>query len=430
MTASIKAPFVGASELERIAQSYPTPFHLYSESLIRSRVRALAKAFSWNEGFREYFAVKATPNPAILKILREEGCGADCATAPELLLAGACGMSGHDIVFTSNDTPLEDFAIAAGMGAVINFDSADMLDFWEEGIGEFPKTVCCRVNPGGDFKSSNGIIGSPGDSKFGMTVDQLRHSFARLRDSGVTEFGIHAFLASNTLGNDYYPRLARQLFELARDVSQELGIHIGFIDLSGGVGIAYEPGQEENDIALVGEGVRQAFEEVLVPAGMGDVAIATELGRWLLAPAGGLVTRVIHKKSTYRDYLGVDACSANLIRPAMYGAYHHVTVMGKEGAPGTHRYSVVGGLCENNDQLAPDRMLPEVEVGDLLFVHDAGAHGHAMGFNYNGKLRSAEVLLCEDGTARLIRRAETPADYFATLDVTPEGGELLARLSS
>ena len=416
-----KRPFVSKEQLEAIAAEFPTPFHLYSEHEVRRRAQALNQAFAWNPGFCEYFAVKATPNPSILKILMEYGCGADCATSNELLLAHACGLEGEQIMLSSNDTPAQTYLLARDLGAIVNFDSYDMLEYWRQSLDTFPKTVCCRVNPGGDFQSANGIIGSPRDAKFGMTEAQLHQAFTELSAEGVQEFGIHAFLASNTLGNDYYPRLARQLFQLAAHEAAELGIHIGFIDLSGGVGVAYEPGQQENDIAAIGEGVRRAYQEVLVPAGMGDVQIKTELGRWMLAPAGGLVTRVIHEKVTYKDYLGVDACAADLIRPAMYGAYHHITVMGKEDAPADHTYNVVGGLCENNDQFAWDRQLPETTPGDLLFIHDAGAHGHSMGYNYNGRTRSAEVLLQEDGTARLIRRAERPQDLFATLDVTEEG---------
>lgn len=424
-----KRPFVTREQAEAIAAEFPTPFHLYSEREIRRRAQALGHAFSWNPGFREYFAVKATPTPAILNILSEYGCGADCASYNELLLARACGITGERVMLSSNDTPAETYRLARDMGALVNFDSYDMLQYWRENLGAFPETVCCRYNPGGDFEGESGIIGSPRDAKFGMTPAQLHQAFRELRDEGVREFGIHAFLASNTLGNDYYPKLARELFELAVRESTELGIHISFVDLSGGVGVAYEPGQPEPDIAAIGKGVRQAYEDVLVPAGMGDLAIYTELGRWMLAPAGALVTRVIHEKVTYRDYLGVDACAADLLRPAMYGAYHHITVLGREDASATRTYNVVGGLCENNDQFAWDRPLPEVEVGDLLFIHDAGAHGRSMGYNYNGRTRSAEVLLAEDGTARLIRRAETAADYFVTLDITPEGQALLGRLS-
>jgi diaminopimelate decarboxylase len=425
-TSATKRPFVTRERLEQIAQSHPTPFYLYSEDLLRARARALNEAFAWNPGFREHFAVKATPNPAIIRILAEEGCGTDCASLTELMLSDACGISGEAAMFTSSDTPLADYRLARDLGATINFDSLDQLGFWRDNVGEFPRTVCCRVNPGGDFEAANGIIGTPQDSKFGMTVPQLREAFRTLRDAGVKEFGIHAFLASNTLGDDYYPRLARRLFQLAADLSYELCVHVAFVDLSGGIGIAYEPGQRENDIRAIGEGVRRAYEEVLVPAGMGDVSIRSELGRWIAAPAGALVTRVIHHKVTYHDYLGVDACSANLMRPAMYGAYHHITVMGREDESVGGTYNVVGGLCENSDQLARERPLPRTGVGDLLFVHDCGAHGHSMGYNYNGRLRSAELLLQSDGDVRLIRRAETPADYFATLDVTPEGAALLS----
>lgn len=420
-----KRPFVTRDQLEAIAAEYPTPFHLYSEAEIRRRAAELGAAFAWNPGFKEYFAVKATPNPAIISILAECGCGCDCATGVELELARAVGVTGRDVMLSSNDTPDEDYRLADEMGAIINLDSLDMVDCLERALGgRVPRTVCCRVNPGGHFESANGIIGSPEDAKFGMTTAQLEEAFRRLAALGVEEFGIHAFLASNTQVNDYYPRLARLLFEEAARLSRELGVHVGLIDLSGGIGVAYHPDDTPCDLSVIGEGVRRAFEEALVPAGMGDVAVVTELGRWMLAPAGGLVTRVIHEKVTYRDYLGVDACAANLMRPAIYDAYHHVTVMGREDDEPCRRYNVVGRLCENNDQFARDRLLPECGVGDLLFIHDTGAHGHSMGYNYNGALRSAEVLLREDGTTQLIRRAETPADYFATLDVDPRFASL------
>ena len=426
--AQAKRPFLTLSQAEDLAARFGTPLYVYDEAAIRRRARALNAAFAWNPGFVEYFAVKATPNPTIVSILAEEGCGCDCATAPELLLAHACGVGGRKVMLSSNDTPAADFRLARDLGVIVNFDGPDMPAFWEANVGPLPKTVCCRVNPGGTFEGASGFIGVPEDAKFGMTVGQLRDTFAYLRDHGVEEFGVHAFLASNTLGGDYYPRLARQLFELIARLSAELGIHIGFVDLSGGVGIPYDPKDASlaNDIAAIGEGVRQAFEEVLVPAGMGDVALSSELGRWLLAPAGGLVTRVLHEKQTYHRYLGVDACAANLMRPAIYGAYHHVSVLGHEDEPDFAPYSVVGGLCENSDQFAIDRPLPETHAGDLLFVHDVGAHGHSMGYNYNGKLRSAEVLLREDGTAQLIRRSERVTDYFATLDATEVGQRLLS----
>lgn len=415
-----KRPFVTKAQLEAITSEHPTPFYLYDEAEIRRRAAELNAAFAWNPGFREYFAVKATPNPWIVSILAECGCGCDCATGPELMLAEAAGVTGRAVMLSSNDTPDEDFRAADELGAIINLDGPDMVDCLLRALGgRVPETVCCRVNPGGSFEASNGIIGSPEDSKFGMTEAQLLEAFARLRDLGVREFGIHAFLASNTQVNDYYPRLARMLFEMAVRASCELGIRIGFVDLSGGVGVAYRPDETPCDLGVIGEGVRQAFEEVLVPAGMGDVSIYTELGRWMLAPAGALVTRVIHEKVTYRDYLGVDACAANLMRPAIYDAYHHISVMGAEDEPPTHRVNVVGRLCENSDQFARDRWLPDCGVGDLLFIHDAGAHGFSMGYNYNGALRSAELLLREDGSVQQIRRAETPADYFATFDEDP-----------
>ena len=415
-----KRPFVNKDQLEAICAEYPTPFHLYDEAEIRRRARALNAAFAWNPGFKEYFAVKATPNPWIVSILAEEGCGCDCATGTELTLAEACGVTGADIMLSSNDTPDEDYRQAAELGAVINLDSLDMVDCLVRALGgELPKMVCCRVNPGGTFSSANGIIGNPQDAKFGMTVPQLMEAFSRLAELGVRDFGIHAFLASNTQENDYYPRLARQLFELAVRARDELGVHVCLIDLSGGVGVDYAPEDPAADIAAIGQGVREAYEQVLIPAGMDDVRICSELGRWMLAPAGGLVTRVIHEKVTYKDYLGVDACAANLMRPAIYDAYHHITVMGKEHEPAERAYNVVGRLCENNDQFAHDRMLPQTGVGDLLFIHDTGAHGFSMGYNYNGSLRSAELLLREDGSVRRIRRAETQADYFATFDDDP-----------
>ena len=412
-----KHPFVSKERLVDIAERYPTPFHLYDEAGIRVNAEAVLDAFSWNPGFREYFAVKANPNPALINILAEYGCGCDCSSYTELLIARALGITGEKIMFSSNDTPAEDFRLARELGAVVNFDDISHIPFFEEVAGPVPEVVSCRFNPGGLFRLANGIMDNPGDAKYGMTEEQLFEAYRMLRDRGAREFGLHAFLASNTQVNDYYPRLARQLFEMAADLSARLGVHVGFVDLSGGIGVAYHPNDTPCDLAVIGEGVRQAYEDVLVPAGMDDVAVFSELGRWMLAPAGALVTRVIHEKRTYRDYLGVDACAANLMRPAIYDAYHHVTVMGAEDAPATRRYNVVGRLCENNDQFARDRLMPECHVGDLLFIHDAGAHGHSMGYNYNGALRSAELLLRCDGSVELIRRAETPADYLATLDV-------------
>ena len=411
-----KKPFATREKLEEIAKEYPTPFHLYDEKGIRENARALKEAFSWNPGFKEYFAVKATPNPFILKILQDMGCGTDCSSETELMLSKACGFTGHDIMFSSNDTPPEEFKMADELGAIINLDDFTHIACVEKVLDTFPETMSCRFNPGGLFRISNDIMDNPGDSKYGMTEEQLTEAFRILKDKGVKHFGIHAFLASNTVTNEYYPLLAKILFELAVRVKNAAGVHIAFINLSGGIGIPYRPDQEPNDIRVIGDGVRKVYEEVLVPAGMGDVAIFTELGRFMLGPYGALVTRAIHEKHTYKEYIGVDACAVNLMRPAMYGAYHHITVMGKENAPCDHKYDVTGSLCENNDKFAVDRMLPEIQMGDLLFIHDTGAHGFSMGYNYNGKLRSAELLLQEDGRVRMIRRAETPKDYFATFD--------------
>lgn len=414
---SEKIPFVTKEQLEDIASRYATPFYLYDEKGIRETARRVNKAFSWNKGFKEYFAVKATPTPGILKILHEEGCGADCSSYTELLMADAVGFKGDEIMFSSNDTPAEDFQLARKLNATINLDDITHIDFLER-VADIPDTVCCRYNPGGHFAIANNIMDNPGDAKYGMTREQLTEAYKRLMAKGVKHFGLHAFLASNTVTNDYYPELARILFKVAVELKEETGASIEFINLSGGVGIAYRPGQQQNDIMEIGEGVRRAYEEVLVPAGMGNVRLYTEMGRYMLAPYGALVSRVIHQKHIYKEYIGLDACAANLMRPAIYGAYHHISVMGKENAPCDHKYDVTGGLCENNDKFAIDRMLPEINIGDLVFIHDAGAHGFAMGYNYNGKLRSAELLLKEDGSVEMIRRAETPADYFATFDFT------------
>ena len=419
-----KRPFVTKEQLEEIVKEYPTPFHLYDEKGIRENAKALKEAFAWNKGYKEYFAVKATPNPYILNILKDYGCGCDCSSYTELLMSESVGSMGEDIMFSSNDTPAEEFRLAAKLGAIINLDDITHIDFLEETIGKIPETISCRYNPGGLFKISNSIMDNPGDAKYGMTTEQIFEAFKILKAKGAKEFGIHAFLASNTVTNEYYPTLAKVLFEVAVKLHEETGAHIKFINLSGGIGIPYKPDQEPNDIKVIGEGVRKVYEEVLVPAGMGDVAIYTELGRFMLAPYGCLVTKAIHEKHTHKEYIGVDACAANLMRPAMYGAYHHITVMGKEDAPCDHKYDVTGSLCENNDKFAIDRMLPKIDMGDLLVIHDAGAHGFSMGYNYNGRLRSAEVLLKEDGSTQLIRRAETPMDYFASFDSLPVYEEL------
>lgn len=411
-----KEAFVTREQIEEIVKTYPTPFHIYDEKGIRENAQALKEAFSWNEGFKEYFAVKATPNPFLINILREYGCGCDCSSLTELMLSSAIGVAGKDIMFSSNDTPAEEFAYAAELGATINLDDITHIEFLEKTIGKLPETISCRYNPGGLFKITTDIMDNPGDAKYGFTTEQLFEGFRILREKGVRNFGIHAFLASNTVTNEYYPTLAKTLFEVAVKLRDETGAHIKFINLSGGIGIPYRPDQEPNDIRAIGEGVRRVYEEVLVPAGMGDVAIYTELGRFMMGPYGHLIAKAIHEKHTHKEYIGVDACAVNLMRPAMYGAYHHITVLGKEDAPCDHQYDITGSLCENNDKFAVDRMLPEIGLGDYLVIHDTGAHGFSMGYNYNGKLKSAELLLREDGSVQLIRRAETPKDYFATFD--------------
>ena len=415
-----KIPFVTLDKAREIAEVIPTPFHLYDEAGIRQRARDLNAAFAWNKGFKEYFAVKATPNPYIIKVLSEEGCGCDCASYSELLLAEAAGVTGSDVMFSSHVTPELDMQKAYDMGVYINLDDATHVELLEKvSGGNMPETVCCRYNPGGSFSLGNTIMDMPRDAKYGMTEDQMAGAFLRLSKQGVKHFGIHAFLASNTVSNEYYPELAGQLFRLAVRLHNATGVHISFINLSGGVGVDYRPEQPSNNIALIGEGVRRQFENILVPAGMDDIAIFTELGRFMLAPFGHLISTVLHKKHIYKEYVGLDACAANLMRPAMYGSYHHITVLGKEDALLDHVYDVTGGLCENNDKFAIDRSLPAIKIGDIVCIHDTGAHGFSMGYNYNGKLRSAEILLKEDGSFQLIRRAETPADYFATFDFSP-----------
>ncbi|MGO5051370.1 diaminopimelate decarboxylase [Lachnospiraceae bacterium LCP25S3_G4] len=419
-----KIPFVTNEQLHEIAMEYKTPFHLYDEKGIRANIKALNEAFAWNKGYKEYFAVKANTNPFLIEILREYGCGCDCSSYTELMMSEAIGATGDDIMFSSNATPPEEFIYADKLGGIINLDDFTHIDFLERTIGHIPETISCRFNPGGLFKISNDIMDNPGDSKYGMTTEQIFEAFKILKEKGAKEFGIHSFLASNTVTNEYYPMLAKILFQLAVKLHQETGVHIKFINLSGGIGIPYKPDQEPNDIKEIGEGVRKAFEKILVPAGMGDVAIYTELGRYMLGPYGCLVTKAIHEKHTHKEYIGCDACAVNLMRPAMYGAYHHITVMGKEDLPCDHKYDITGSLCENNDKFAVDRYLPKIDIGDLLVIHDSGAHGYAMGYNYNGKLKSAEILLKEDGTTQLIRRAETPADYYATFDCFDIGKKL------
>ena len=413
----MKTPFITKDKALEIAKEIPTPFHIYDEKGIRENARKLKEAFSWNKGFREYFAVKATPNPFILKTLMEEGCGFDCSSYTELMLSDKVGGKQHDIMFSSNETPDEDFKLAYDLGAIINLDDFTHIDILDKLTG-IPETISCRYNPGGEFKTSEtgNVMDTPKDAKYGFTHEQIIEGYRILKGKGAKRFGMHAFLASNTLTNDYYPVLAAIMFRAAVEIKEKSGVELSFINLSGGVGIPYRPDQPANDILEIGRRVKEAYEEILVPAGMGDVAIYTELGRFMLAPYGGLVTKAIREKHIYREYIGVDACAANLMRPAIYDAYHHITVLGKENAPLDHVYDVVGGLCENCDKFAKQRELPKIDMGDILFIHDTGAHGFSMGYNYNGKLRSAEVMLKEDGSFQLIRRAETPKDYFATFD--------------
>ena len=419
-----KKAFVTKNQIEEIVKTHHTPFHIYDEKGIRENCERVKQAFAWNKGFREYFAVKATPNPYILDIINDYGFGFDCSSEAELILADAVG---GPIMFSSNDTPAREYALCANLGGIINLDDITHIPFLEHILGpQFPETMSCRYNPGGVFTLSNGIMDNPGDAKYGMTKEQLFDAYAQLKEHGVKKFGIHAFLASNTVTNEYYPALAGQLFELVVEIAKKLDIEFAFVNLSGGVGIGYKPEDSQNDIMVIGEGVRKQFEKILVPAGMGDVAIYTEMGRFMLAPYGMLITKAVHEKHTYKEYIGVDACAANLMRPAMYGAYHHITVLGKENEPCDHKYDVTGSLCENNDKFAIDRMLPEIEMGDYLAIHDTGAHGFAMGYNYNGRLWSAELLLKEDGSVEEIRREETLNDYFATFDNTKYASKLIS----
>lgn len=420
-----KKPFITLDKAKEIAEQYPTPYYVYDEAGIRNNAENVYQAFSWNKGFREYFAVKATPNPFILQILSEYGCGCDCSSMAELMLSDACGINGKKIMFSSNDTPTEEYRYADQLGAIINLDDYSDVKILEKTLGHVPETICCRYNPGGVFQMSNGIMDNPGDAKYGMSEEQMTEAFRELKEKGAKHFGIHAFLASNTVTNDYYPQLAEELFSLAVRLKKKLDIDIRFINLSGGVGVAYKPDQTPNDIFKIGEGVHQVYDRILKPEGMDDIAIYTEMGRFMLGPYGALVTKAVHEKKTYKDYIGCDACASNLMRPMMYGAYHHITVLGKEDQPCDHVYDVTGALCENSDKFAVDRKLPKISLGDYLYIHDTGAHGHSMGYQYNGRLRSAEILLHPDGSFDMIRRAETTDDYFATLDFCEVGKKLL-----
>lgn len=415
----MKKSFVDIDKINEIVKVYPTPFHIYDEKGIRDNARALHKAFSWNKGFKEYFAIKATPNPFILDILKEEGCGVDCATRTELVMAKAVGFKNHDIMFSSNETPAGEFAYANSLGGIINLDDITMIEQLISEVKPMPDTISCRYNPGGVYRLSNGIMDNPQDAKYGMTKEQLFMAYERLRSLGVKRFGIHAFLASNTLSDEYYPKLASDLFRLTLEIRERLGITLDFVNLSGGVGVNYRPEDRANDIMAIGEGVRCAYEELLVKNGILNLKIFAELGRFMLAPYGNLITRIIHEKHTYKEYIGVDACATDLMRPAMYGAYHHIELLTNDKNRFTEEktYDIVGGLCENNDKFAVDRSLPVLRIGDFLAILDTGAHGHSMGYNYNGKLKSAEILLKENGEFKLIRRAEELKDYFATFDI-------------
>lgn len=410
-----KKPFVTYDKLKEITALYPTPFHLYDEKGIRETARNLAGAFAWNDGFREYFAVKACPNPFILKILKEEGCGVDCASMAELKMAEALGFHGDEIMFSSNETPAEEYEYARRLDATINLDDITHIDFLAA-HGGIPERICLRYNPGGELLIGSVYMGQPDASKFGMTKQQIFSAVARLMEMGVKRFGLHALLASNAADNNYYPANAMILFELAAEIHEKLGAEFFMVNLSGGVGIPYLPEQSMPDIGKIGASIEDAFNDVMLPAGLNNIAITTELGRFMTGPHGCLVSTAIHKKHIYKEYIGLDACAVNLMRPAMYNAYHHITVSGKENALCDHVYDVVGSLCENNDKFAVDRALPQINDGDLVIIHDTGAHGFSMGYNYNGKLKSAEILLHPDGTFSMIRRAETVKDYFATFD--------------
>ena len=408
-----KLPFDKAA-LEAIVKAHPTPFHIYDEAAILANARSMYSSFSKVPGFRNFFAVKALPNPFVVKMLAAQGMGADCSSLPELLLAEAAGLRGESIMFSSNDTPAEEYRYAKKLGAIVNLDDITHIEFLERSCG-LPELVSCRFNPG-PLKGGNAIIGRPEEAKYGFTRDQLFEGYATLKAKGVKRFGLHTMVASNELDPNYFIDTARLLFELAADLHDKLGISFDFINLGGGIGIPYKPEQSAVPLDLVAAGVVRAYDEFIRARGLDPVKVYLECGRVVTGPYGYLVTRAIHRKDTYRGYIGTDACMANLMRPALYGAYHHITVLGKELSPKTKVYDVVGGLCENNDKFAIARELPPIEVGDLLAIHDTGAHGHAMGFNYNGKLRSAELLLRPDGSAVEIRRAETSDDYFATLD--------------
>lgn len=403
-------------KIKKIMKQFPTPFHIYDEKAIRENARNLIKAFSWAPGFKEYFAVKANPNPFLIKILHEEGFGADCSSLAELVLAEKAGIRGEDIMLTSNNTPAEEFVYAQKLNAILNLDDITHIDYVEKHSG-LPEIISFRYNPG-PLKGGNAIIGIPEEAKYGLTREQLFEAFKTVKKRGVKRFGLHTMIASNELHAEYFIDTAEILFDLIFELSEEVGIDFDFVNLGGGFGIPYRPGDKPLDINYISEKIAEVYEDKIISRGLKPLKICMESGRLITGPYGYLVTKAIHKKEIYKDYIGVDACMADLMRPALYGAYHHITVLGKENEKAVKKYDITGSLCENNDKFAIDRMLPEIETGDILVLHDTGAHGYAMGFNYNGKLRSAELLLKEDGAVEMIRRAETMDDYFATLDLS------------
>jgi len=410
--------FFDKEKIEVIAKTYPTPFHIYSEKLIRENAKKLNNAFSWNKGFKNYFAVKACPNPSIVNILREEGMGADCSSLPELIIANKVGINGENIMFTSNDTPTSEFVKASEFGAIINLDDITHISFLENALdGKLPDLISFRYNPG-PFRSTdpNNVIGKPEDAKYGCTKEQLIEGYKILKQKGVKRFGLHTMLASNEMRKEAFVLTAEMLFNLVVEISNSVGIKFEFVNLGGGIGIPYKPEQIQVDLDFVGREIKNKYEDIIVKNNLAPLKIFMENGRMLTGPAGYLITRAIHEKHIYKEYIGVDACMSNLMRPALYGSYHHITVLGKENSPRTEKYDLVGSLCENNDKFAVDRLFPKIEMGDLIAIHNSGAHGYAMGFNYNGKLRSAELLMHENGDVELIRRAETIDDYLSTFN--------------
>lgn len=410
---SVKSFPLTKEKLQEIIKKYPTPFHIYDEKAIRANIRALQQAFSWAPRFREQFAVKALPNPRIVQILHEEGAGTDCSSLAELIISDISGVKGEEILLTSNDTPADEFKKAIELGAIINLDDISHLDYLEKNAG-LPQVLCFRYNPG-DLMEGNDIIGKPTEAKYGLTREQLFEGYKRAKEKGVKRFGMHTMVASNERRTEAFLFTARLMFTLAVELKEKLDIHVEFVNLGGGFGIPYRPEEEPLNLRKIGEGIHKLYDEIMLPAGLNDVALMTESGRAMTGPAGWLVSTAIHEKKTYKDYIGLDSCMANLMRPAMYGAYHHITIAGKENAPADNVYDITGSLCENNDKFAIDRKLPKIDIGDLVIIHDTGAHGSAMGFNYNGKLWCAELLLKEDGSIELIRRAQTIDDYLATL---------------